>query len=313
MKNSPLAAYFILLALLCAAVIGGAKMLGQQGAYLAQFYMLTPALAALATRLFFYRPRFSDANLRLGKLSDYFKFWLLSLGISALSYGVFTLLGAVSWDFSGNAFLERLTQQFAAAGQDIKDTLPPGFTPQMMLMIFFVGGLTVFNLPGIITGFGEEFGHRGFMFPLLYRIKPWVGILVGALIWYVWHWPLLLVIPQTVEYPAEQMLFNYLNGAIGALCAFVYLAYVYVKSRSVFVAALAHIALNNSAQSFSYFAVLQNQALANVGLTLTMVLVVAALYYRKELAVFATYFADAPRVDSTAGTGAQGTQRAASG
>jgi hypothetical protein len=35
-----------------------------------------------------------------------------------------------------------------------------------MLMIYFVGGLTIFNLvPGIITGFGEEFGHRGFMFP----------------------------------------------------------------------------------------------------------------------------------------------------
>ena len=29
---------------------------------------------------------------------------------------------------------------------------------------FVIGGLTVFNiLPGIINGFGEEFGHRGFV------------------------------------------------------------------------------------------------------------------------------------------------------
>jgi hypothetical protein len=49
--------------------------------------------------------------------------------------------------------------------------------------------------------------------------------------------------------------------------------------------------MNNSAASFSYFAVVQNQMLANLGLTLTMIIVVAVLYYTKELAVFAEYFA----------------------
>lgn len=47
--------------------------------------------------------------------------------------------------------------------------------PQMMLLLYFIGGLTVFNiLPGVITGFGEEFGWRGLMFPLMYRIRPWL-------------------------------------------------------------------------------------------------------------------------------------------
>jgi hypothetical protein len=37
------------------------------------------------------------------------------------------------------------------------------FTQQTMLLVFFIGGLVVFNiLPGPISGFGEEFGHRGF-------------------------------------------------------------------------------------------------------------------------------------------------------
>ena len=145
--------------------------------------MLTPAIAAILTRLFFYEPHFKDANLRLGRLSDYFKFWLFSLGIMALSFALYTLLGAVSWDFSGNAFLARLDQQFAASGQSMQGSLPPGMTPQMMLLIFFVGGLTLFNiLPGLISGFGEEFGHRGFMFPLLYRINPWVGLVGGGLL-----------------------------------------------------------------------------------------------------------------------------------
>ena len=162
MKHKSLIIYFVILTLLCAGFIVGAKALGQQGMYLAQGYMMSPAIAAIITRLFFYENKFRDANLRFGRTKDYLKFWLISVGITALSYVFFTLLGGISWDFTGQAFLERLSQQFAAAGQDMGSSLPPGFTPQMMLMAFFIGGLTVFNiLPGIITGFGEEFGHRG--------------------------------------------------------------------------------------------------------------------------------------------------------
>jgi membrane protease YdiL (CAAX protease family) len=175
-NNTSLAIYFAVLIVLCTAFIVGMRVLGQQGVYLAQAYMMTPALAAIVTRLFFYKPRFADANLRFGRIKDYLRFWLISIGITALSYVFFTVLGGISWDFTGQVFLDRLAQQFAAAGQDMSASLPPGLTPQMMLMIYFIGGLTVFNiLPGVITGFGEEFGHRGFMFPLLYRIKPWVG------------------------------------------------------------------------------------------------------------------------------------------
>ena len=36
--------------------------------------------------------------------------------------------------------------------------------------------------------------------------------------------------------------------------------------------------------------VAQNQVLANIGLTLTMMIVVAILYFRKELSIFKEYF-----------------------
>jgi hypothetical protein len=49
--------------------------------------------------------------------------------------------------------------------------------------------------------------------------------------------------------------------------------------------------MNNSAASFSYFVVIQNQVLANLGLTLTMIIVVVILHYKKELDIFARYFA----------------------
>lgn len=290
-RANSLIVYFVVLVALCAAFVLGSRALGEHGAYLAQGYMLTPALAALVTRLFFHEARFGDANLRFGQLKHYAGFWVASIAITALSYVFFTLLGAVAWDFSGNAFLDRLSQQFAAAGQDIGDTLPPGMTPHMMLLVFLVGGLTVFNvMPGIITGFGEEFGHRGLMFPALYRIRPWVAFVVGGLIWYAWHWPVAWMVPQSVGLPLWQAVLNFVVLGIGSLCTFTYLAYAYVKSRSVWVASIAHIVMNNSAASFSYLAILQNQVLANVGLALSMVVVVAVLYWTGELRVFKDYF-----------------------
>lgn len=252
MKNRPLLSYFIILIILSSGLIAGMVALDEQAVFLVQAYMLTPAISALLTRTLFYELKFKDANLRFGKLGDYLKFWAAGIGITILSYIFFTLLGSLSWDFSGATFLENLAKQFAMGGQNIQDTLPPGFTPEMMLWLFFAGGLTVFNImPGLITGFGEEFGHRGFMFPLLYRISPWVGLVGGGLLWYAWHLPLSLVAPAGAELSLLETLTNHLVLAIGSICTFTYLAYAYILSGSVFVAAIAHITLNNAAAAFS--------------------------------------------------------------
>jgi len=284
MKNKSLIIYFVILTILCAGFVVGARMMGQEGAYLAQGYMMTPAIAALITRLFFYKPHFKDAYLRFGRARDYLKYWLIALAITALSFGIYTLLGAIYWDFTGQIFLERLAEQFAATGQDISASLPSGFTPQMMLWIFFIGGLTVFNIvPGLISGFGEEFGHRGFMFPALYRIKPWVGFVIGGILWFAWHIPISFMIPQSVEQSFWTSVLNYLIVAVGSICAFTYLAYVYLKSKSIFVTSLAHIAMNNAAASLSYFVVVQDQLLANLGLTLTMLIVLAIMLFKRML------------------------------
>jgi len=291
MKKHPLIAYFVILSLLCAGFIAGIKMLAAQGMMLVQGYMLTPTLAALIVRFFFYEPKFKDANLRLGKIGDYFKYWLMAIGITALSYLLYTLLGSVTWDLSGKTFLDNLAQQFALSGQDINDTLPPGFTPQTMLWLFFAGGLTIFNIiPGIITGFGEEFGHRGLMFPLLYKIKPWIGFIVGGFVWFAWHLPLSLVVPQTEATTILEIIQNLIVLGMGSLCTFTFLAYIYVKSKSVYVVSFSHIVLNNSAASFSYLVTITDQFKANLGLTLTMIIVIACLYLSKELNVFEKHF-----------------------
>lgn len=304
--NRSLAAYFIILATLCGAIIAGALLLGQQSTYLAQVYMLTPAIAALVTRLFFYGPRFSDAHLRLGRLADYGHVWLISVGIAALSYVLMTVFGAVTWDLSGRAFLDNMSEQLAAAGQDMNASLPPGMTPLLMLWLYFVGGLTILNvMPGLVTGLGEEFGHRGFMAPLLGK-RLWLGILFGAWIWYAWHWPLMLIMPPGPERPLWVNVAEFAIKAIAIIGSHIYLLYAYAKSRSIFVAAIAHIVMNNASMSLSYLAAVQDPLLANLALAVTMLIVVAVLYAKGQLAVIGTFLAqpgDRPRPATLAAPG----------
>ncbi len=127
MKKRPLLAYFSLLTILSVALIAAMFCLGEQGVFLFQAYMLSPAIAAIITRALFYESKFKDANLRFGNWRDYLKFWAAGIGITILSYIFFTLLGSISWDFSGASFLENLSKQFDMGGQDIQDTLPPVF------------------------------------------------------------------------------------------------------------------------------------------------------------------------------------------
>lgn len=284
MKNKPLIAYFAILIILCAGFVIGARMMGEQGVYLAGGYMLTPAIAALIARLIFHKPRFKDACLRFGRFRDYIKFWLYSLGITTLWFLLFTLSGSIRWDFSGEVFLDLLAQQFATTGEDMLASLPPGFTPQMMLWLFVIGGLTMFNImPGIISGFGEEFGHRGFMFLLLSPNSPWLGLLLGGFLWYLWHQPLALILPAPAPIPLWQTITNHAFAIVGSICTHTYLCYVFAKSRSIFVPSIAHIAMNNVSRSFAYFVVIQNQFTADLMQYLAMIFVVAFLYYRNEL------------------------------
>lgn len=291
MKRRPLIAYLVLVTLISAGFIVGMKLMGKTGHYLAGPYMFGPALAAIITRLFFYQHKFTDAHLRFGRWQAYLQFWGITLGVVLLSYVVYTLLGSISWDFSGETFLTQLKNQMALSGQRIED-LPAGLTPKMMLILFFVGGLTIFNIPLVIVGFGEEFGWRGFMFPQLCRIQLLAGFVVGGLIWFVWHVPLVFIMPSTMDFTTLQHIFNGITFAIGSICTFVFFAYVYTKSRSIWVVSLVHAVFNNGSRSFSYFANVESQLMVNIGLMITMISVVAFLYFRKELAVFENFLTE---------------------
>ena len=302
MKKHPLAAYLILVTALSGGLILLMKILGQKGFYIGQFYMFTPAMAAVIARIFFYEGGFSDARLNIGRLRHYLRFYGLTLAIVAGCYLAYWIFGAVSWDFTGDTFLNTLGTQMEATGKDIND-LPLGLTPKMMLLLFAIGGLTVFNIPFTISGFGEEFGWRGFMLPLVYGLtKPYKAFLVCGLIWFAWHTPLVLVIPKTHHMTAAENTLNAVVLATGSVATFVFLAYVFAESGSIWVASFVHAVLNNASRSLAYFAVVDNQVLANVALTTVMVVVVLALYVSGGLRVFRVFFSsEAARPRPTGG------------
>ena len=87
-----------------------------------------------------------------------------------------------------------------------------------MLWLFVIGGLAVFNImPGIISGFGEEFGYLGFIIPLLLPNKPWLGLFLGGFLWSLWQQPLLLVFPATAPVPLWQTISSHIAAILGSI------------------------------------------------------------------------------------------------
>lgn len=281
MRTQPLIAYFTLLTIISGGIILTISLLGQKGLYFAQFYMMAPAIAAIVTRLFFYDKKFSDAYLKLGKGKHWLQFWLISAILAATSYLFYTLFGAVTWDPSGQAFLDKLADQFSQAGQKMEDTLPAGFTPHNMLTLFVIGNFTVFNiLPGLITGMGEELGHRGIMFRLIAEKNLKTALIVGGIIWFLWHLPLGFVMPVKYNFTNFEIATNVLVQTIGSICTHTWLAYVLIKTKSIWITALAHITFNNVSTALSFFVTIENQTVANIGLVLTMLIAVIIGFWK---------------------------------
>lgn len=280
-----LIAYMVIVAVFSGAFIVSARAPGRSSLYLAGVYMLTPALAAVISRTFFYEKKFRDAGLKTGKWQDYPRFWLAGIGIAVANYLALTASGAIHWDFSGKAFLTQLNNILVASGQEMP--LPKGFNPRGMLLLYTMGGLTIFNIiPGFIYGFGEEFGWRGLLFPALYRIRPLAGFVAGGILWFLWSIPLSLLSPAVSSFPPVVDALRLFFLALGSIATFTILAYSYAKTESIFIPSILHGTLNNASRAFSYWISIDNQALADISVAVSMIAIVLALYKVGEFKAF---------------------------
>ncbi len=289
-RHRSLIAYLALLAMVCAGFTWTALALGKSANLVAAFYMLTPALAAAVVRLFVHPQRFRDAALRPGPLRRYLWLWLGALGLVAVQYAAFLGAGAASLELTGQGFLAQIDAVMPGGSEQMLKQLPAGLSLRQMLALYTGGGLTLFNLPGIVLGFGEEFGWRGLMFPQLYRIWPRASFVVGGLIWFGWHLPLALLGPSKP--------FGLLAAldaallAVGAVATFVLFAWLFAWGGSIWVPSLFHAVLNNGSRALSYWMKVENQLGANALLSAVMVLAVVLLWRTGQLRVFARWNPD---------------------
>jgi len=114
-------------------------------------------------------------------------------------------------------------------------------TRTMASLTWNVFTLTIYVIIlGPIFGFGEEFGFRGYLLPRLWWLGPRKALIVSAIIYWVWHWPVWLI-PYLLSSPFNlEMLPGILIAAMGTGCTAIILSYIWMKSGSIVVASVFH-------------------------------------------------------------------------
>jgi membrane protease YdiL (CAAX protease family) len=202
--------------------------------------MWGPAIANILTRAIT-----KEGNSNLLLILNFRKDWRYVLAawggtpiLVLLGTGLFFILFPSYFDTG----LSVLSSQLALYGSDSSSSF-------MYQFIFLQIGYAILVSPilNLISTFGEEFGWRGYLLPKLLPLGKRKAILLQGVIWGVWHWPVIAMgYNYGFDYPGSPWLgplamvwFTVLVG--------IFLAWVSMKSESVWPATIAHGALNGIA------------------------------------------------------------------
>jgi membrane protease YdiL (CAAX protease family) len=198
--------------------------------------MFAPTVANIATRLIT-REGWSNTllrpNLRRG-WRFYLAAWFLPLLATLVGGAIYYLLFPGRFDPSMTYAREELGTIPVGAATDPWTF----FITQVALAIAVSASL------GLLLGFGEEFGWRAYLLPKMMPLGPRKAVLLVGVIHAVWHWPFIFM---GYEYG-----FGYWGAPVVgpllfvvlALSLSVFLAWVTLRTGSVWPAALGHGAVN---------------------------------------------------------------------
>ena len=212
--------------------------------YLMMLLMFTPTIAHIATRLI---TREGWSNMFLWpKFRRGWPYYLAALFLPALAAIVG---GAIYYLIFPARFDPSMTY-----ARDTWGLVPPVPAANVwtflltMTPLIIVASLTSLYLP-----FGEEFGWRAYLLPKLLPVGARKAVLLVGAIWAIWHWPYVFM--------GYEYWHNYWGApVVGPLlwvvvCCFLstFLAWVTLRSGSVWPAALGHGVINASASLMLYF------------------------------------------------------------
>jgi len=204
--------------------------------------MLTPALAALVTRLFT-REGLVKSGLQFNFLEQRFLFLFGWFGMSVL-----TFLGAViyfavfrdNFDPNMTNFVASYSESAANAGTQITPVeIVAGVKADLLIKVFTAAVLDVIN------AFGEEWGFRAYLLPkLFHKIGTIPAMLISGFVSGLWYAPLVAI---GYYYGEGNKGFPVVN--IVAMCLFgtvtgIIYAFLTLRTGSIFPAVFVHSTLN---------------------------------------------------------------------
>lgn len=149
-------------------------------------------------------------------------------------------------------------------------------------------------------GFGEELGWRGFFVPELAKITSFTNVaLTSGVIWALWHWPLIIFAADVTDFDKAPAGFTLTSFSITIVAAGVVMAWLTLKTRSIWPAVILHGSQNAITQGF--FAEYTTQEgnsvyyVSEIGALIATAWVGAAFYYwrkRRNLTVGPTTGSD---------------------
>lgn len=277
MMRRSLLTYILLVFVLTYSIEGLVYILGGLQAFsiIASLVMLLPAISAIMVWAVFYRDYtfWKFFGLRLGKI----KYWFI-LPIMMLMTMIIIYL--VSYILNPDQFLNSSELQHRM--KDIFIVIP-GVPALMSLLIPLALNLTVGIAFSIIAYLGEELGWRALMYPQLIKLGLTKGLIIGGIIWGLWHLPLILM---GHNYPNHPIIGNIMMILMCILMGII-LYYAYIKSGNIFVPAIMHGILNQFSSTITTFSIKTSEfsplLYGSTGLVGIVILSLVALFLIKRI------------------------------
>jgi membrane protease YdiL (CAAX protease family) len=205
--------------------------------------MFAPSVANIATRLIT-REGWSNTLLRPNFRRGW-PFYLAAWFLPALA----TIVGgAIYYLLFPSRFDPSMTY---ARGQGVLPAV--GIADPWTVIITQTAFIILFSLISIPLMFGEEFGWRAYLLPKLMPLGPRKAVLLVGVIHAIWHWPFIFMgYEYGFDYWGAPVVGPLLWVVMGCFLG-VFLAWVTVRSGSVWPASLGHSVINNSAWLMTYF------------------------------------------------------------
>lgn len=194
-------------------------------------------VAAVIGLLVFRVAKGRESFLRAGLRGGRFRHWLTYGGPVVLFLGIQAALNAAFG---------------LGKAPDLTKVIPPGLHVPKPLFIAGVGIQSIVegSLVGLVLGFGEEYGWRGFLQGQLIRLGRRRGVFLVGLIWGAWHWP---IIWMGYNYPGYPVAGTAMMTLLTVLLAFVF-GYAMLKTGSIWLVAFMH-ALFDQTGNYIAFAI----------------------------------------------------------